>query len=603
MRQIIGGRAVVLCWISQLAVAQVLPPLPVPTRPLEWGDVNFLSTSDTHGWLLGHQHNYSGDFGDFASFATHMRALAHSKGVDLLLVDAGDHHDGPGLVSASPKAAVRADEIFRMLDYDILTIGNHEMYQYRAARWIYDNKASWGGRYLTSNAYISVPDHKGRDRLEPIGDLYRKFQTVQGRNVTAFGVLFDFQAADPKLAVVSATTMVKQPWFVEAIAEAPDFFVLAGHMPARGETAEWKPVFDAIRSIHPFVPVYVFGGHTHVRDCVQYDDHSIGSSLPGPGDDPEKRLAVSRRYLDGNRVAYSYHSNHSHDFDTPLGQNITASLRNLASSLNISTPLGSAPDDYFLARYPFGHKNSVLTEWANNVLPTTLLDSKRKGPRVVIVNAGSLRADLLTCKQFQGTFDRNDELTVSPFENAFVYSRLPLGMIKRIKEEMDRAGASKLRPDTQKDLSSLNLAQRRAEIDRRVDEEYQRWMAEQWEEYLIQGGEARDPAQVSWDVGGRVKTMGYVTRDSCPGRGDDVTHFPVPFTPGQPDFLATPYPDLPEDRIVDAVVMDFTLDDFLIAVRTIEPDVQLTKADFKPYGDGAAVNNLWGEYARRHWQV
>lgn len=34
-------------------------------------------------------------------------------------------------------------------------------------------------------------------------------------------------------------------------------------MPARGETAEWKPVFDAIRSIHPFVPVYVFGASTY----------------------------------------------------------------------------------------------------------------------------------------------------------------------------------------------------------------------------------------------------------------------------------------------------------------------------------------------------
>jgi 2',3'-cyclic-nucleotide 2'-phosphodiesterase (5'-nucleotidase family) len=43
------------------------PELPVPTRPLEWGDINFLSTSDTHGeahaggaltagWLRGHQH-------------------------------------------------------------------------------------------------------------------------------------------------------------------------------------------------------------------------------------------------------------------------------------------------------------------------------------------------------------------------------------------------------------------------------------------------------------------------------------------------------------------------------------------------------------------
>lgn len=30
--------------------------------------------------------NYSGDFGDLASFATHMRAMAEDKGVDLLLV-------------------------------------------------------------------------------------------------------------------------------------------------------------------------------------------------------------------------------------------------------------------------------------------------------------------------------------------------------------------------------------------------------------------------------------------------------------------------------------------------------------------------------------
>jgi hypothetical protein len=34
---------------------------------------------------------------------------------------------------------------------------------------------------------------------------------------------------------------------------------------------------------------------------------------------------------------------------------------------------------------------------------------------------------------------------------------------------------------------------------------------------------------VSWDVAGRVKTMGYVTRDSCPGKGDDVDHSPGEF--------------------------------------------------------------------------
>ena len=66
--------------------------LPWPTRPLEWKDINFLSTSDTHGWLLGHQHatwpepNYSGDFGAYASFATHLHDIADRKGVDLLMV-------------------------------------------------------------------------------------------------------------------------------------------------------------------------------------------------------------------------------------------------------------------------------------------------------------------------------------------------------------------------------------------------------------------------------------------------------------------------------------------------------------------------------------
>ena len=30
-------------------------PLAPPTRPLQWGDVNVIHTTDSHGWLLGHQ--------------------------------------------------------------------------------------------------------------------------------------------------------------------------------------------------------------------------------------------------------------------------------------------------------------------------------------------------------------------------------------------------------------------------------------------------------------------------------------------------------------------------------------------------------------------
>lgn len=62
-----------------------------PTRELEWGQINFLQTTDTHGWLEGHlkEQNYGADWGDFVSFTRHMKTKAQQLGVDLLLIDTG----------------------------------------------------------------------------------------------------------------------------------------------------------------------------------------------------------------------------------------------------------------------------------------------------------------------------------------------------------------------------------------------------------------------------------------------------------------------------------------------------------------------------------
>ena len=35
--------------------AEPQAPLTRPSRPLVWGDVNIIHTTDSHGWLLGHQ--------------------------------------------------------------------------------------------------------------------------------------------------------------------------------------------------------------------------------------------------------------------------------------------------------------------------------------------------------------------------------------------------------------------------------------------------------------------------------------------------------------------------------------------------------------------
>jgi 2',3'-cyclic-nucleotide 2'-phosphodiesterase (5'-nucleotidase family) len=69
-----------------------------PRAPLEWGQLNFLHTTDTHGWLEGHlkEHNYGADWGDFVSFTKHMRQKAAELDVDLLLVDTGERRTSPG---------------------------------------------------------------------------------------------------------------------------------------------------------------------------------------------------------------------------------------------------------------------------------------------------------------------------------------------------------------------------------------------------------------------------------------------------------------------------------------------------------------------------
>ncbi|KAK4176093.1 Metallo-dependent phosphatase-like protein [Triangularia setosa] len=97
-----------------------------PTRPLQWGQLNVLHTSDTHGWLSGHikEANYGADWGDYVSFVSSMKKTAENLGVDLLLMDSGDLHDGTGLSDCTTPNGEISNEIFiKQTGYDLLTIG------------------------------------------------------------------------------------------------------------------------------------------------------------------------------------------------------------------------------------------------------------------------------------------------------------------------------------------------------------------------------------------------------------------------------------------------------------------------------------------------
>lgn len=108
--------------------------------------------------------------------------------------------------------------------------------------------------------------------------------------------------------------MIKESWFLSAISEAPDFFLLVGHMSIQKESdSQWTLIFEAIRKLHPKIPILIFGGHHHIRDCKQEDDRSMSlasgrymetvgwMSVSGFENGQDGPLNFSRRYLDQNR--------------------------------------------------------------------------------------------------------------------------------------------------------------------------------------------------------------------------------------------------------------------------------------------------------------
>jgi 2',3'-cyclic-nucleotide 2'-phosphodiesterase (5'-nucleotidase family) len=152
-----------------------------PRGPLEWGQLNFIQTTDTHGWLQGHlkEQNYGADWGDFVSFTQAMRRKADALGVDLLLIDTGDLHDGTGLSDSTSPNGVVSNPIFEKLDFDLLTIGNHELYVLDIAREHFNQFSKfYGEKYLTSNVDILNP---ATGKYESIGSKYRYFTTPRGQ--------------------------------------------------------------------------------------------------------------------------------------------------------------------------------------------------------------------------------------------------------------------------------------------------------------------------------------------------------------------------------------------------------------------------------------
>ncbi|KAF9964740.1 hypothetical protein BGZ73_001732, partial [Actinomortierella ambigua] len=323
-----------------------------------------------------------------------MRQQAVHRRKDLFVVDSGDLHDGNGLSDATPLNGQVTDPIFTSVNYDMLSIGNHELYVNDIAKAVYTKYApKWGKRYLTSNVFFKDVHS---NKTVPIGRRYSKFRGKFGTKILAYGFLYNFKGNGNMTVVEKVEDTITQPWFQKSLKEDSDMIVVVGHTAIR--FSETLAVVNAIRKVHPAKPLVVLGGHLHQRDYVRYDPRGAGLaagrfmetigwlSVTGVRDRAcrvetnciGKNLTFARRYLDTNVHTYKTHAlaHPKQKFDTWKGRKISKEVEKARRALSLTKVLGYAPQDYYLSRYPMTDDRSLLKLVANEVLPV-VVDPKK----------------------------------------------------------------------------------------------------------------------------------------------------------------------------------------------------------------------------------
>lgn len=558
---------------------------------------------------------------------SHIRKIAAKKGVDLLLVDSGDLHDGSGLSDGFPPDQIDgsvSNKFHSKIEYDLLTIGNHELYKYSIAYDTYTNfvPAQQKGRYISSNVNISIYDEQqGKNISRPIGDRFVKFNTTQGKRVTSLGVLFKFTGQDGGITIQDAKLMVKEDWFAQAIAEEPDVFLLAGHMPVARD--EWPVVVNAIREVHPKTPIILLGGHTHVRDCITYDGQSVGLESgryletigwisANLSSAQNGNLSFSRTYIDANRRNYAYHLGLSQSkLDTPQGVNITNAMKLVADAWNLTRVYGKAPQDYYLDREDMSSNSSLLNLLQNEVLTTVISPSNpdRQGtPNIILLNSGAQRFDI-----YAGNFTRNDQYIVSPFTNAFIYIKdVPWRYAQQVLGRLNRSGTRR-----RSDLEESG-ADEEAYARGEVDDVYRSWRSEQVQLATSRYYEDDDLTQAQKDLldldrradAASEKTLGYVTSDGCSASvgngplGDDTEHSPIPYS-GSPAYIQSPVfgntTALEDSTGIDVIFVDFFQSTVLSILNSLQSEKNYTQEDVEVYNT-LSTQDLYPLYAAKKWQ-
>ncbi|KAI8832854.1 5'-nucleotidase [Chytridium lagenaria] len=327
--------------------------------------------------------------------------------------------------------------MIRKTDYDVLAVGNHELYVENVARDMNERFGpEWNGKYLASNTYIaktSAVDAAGKPTSDfvPLSDKYRYFTGTKGTKVLAFGFMFNFTNGITKFAKIKPIVEeVKEAWFAEAVknneADSSSSLVTS-HSVTRPVSSPtplppngWPPSTPSVPSTptshrrlwcHRHTRDYItFGPNTYAIASGRYMETVGFLSLTKTG-------TISRRYLNANIPTFNFHLGRPLDFalgqNTKLGQEINGMIEEAKIRTNYSVVYGCAPQDLYLSRAPYRPFFPLLLP-RQRTRPAVTNAAKAANPVYVIINGGGQRYDV-----FAGEFTVADAFNVLPFKNVF----------------------------------------------------------------------------------------------------------------------------------------------------------------------------------------
>ena len=559
--------------------------------------------------LIHARASFSADWGDYVSFAKHLRDKADAEGVDLLVVDTGDRVEGNAIYDSSKPRGKFTYEIAKEQYIDLISSGNHELYKADTAEGeYYHTVRDFQGSYLASNLDIYDPK---TGYLEPLAPRYKKFTTKnQGIRILAFGFIFDFTGNANNTVVTRVEDTVNEDWFKAALKDQDlDLIVVFGHVDIR--SPEYALLFSTIRAAHPDLPIQFFGGHSHIRDYKIFDDKSValesgrymetlgfmsidglstGSSDSRTANSQKQKFTFSRRYIDNNLFSLRHHSGKDEkSFPTAHGLNVSKAIGDARDSLGLTKKYGCAPRDLWISRRPYPHKESILSWIEEQVLPDSIAESSRlkSGSKALVIqNTGAIRFDI-----FKGAFTKDTKFLVSPFTSPLrLIKDVPYKAASQVIKLLNHGGPIVM------EMMEANAFLQPPEV---TAARFRPSMFSSSRSVDVDTGKPQKPMLAEEPA----LNPGYTTQDDAGSDGDDTVHSRIEFY-NVPNCIQSavgfdPAKADEEPQTVDLMYNEFIQKWILMALQFVGQ--KYTSDDTEVYAQGKSFTDIMTDWVSEHW--